>query len=317
MAESHHDENPRDFMLRMKYALVGATCERQYRRFKFWWNSKFLKRLPRLSFRNSNKIALVCIAKDEEHYIKEWVDYHLKLGFDDIFIYQNDWRAEQFDNPRVHLIEMDGEARNMVAYNHFLLNYRYDFAHVAVMDVDEFLALPKNRSIRDFLRDYESYAAVGINWIHFGDNGYDKVTDGNYSVLERFTRSAVKPDHRIKTILNLRMVCRNRYGIRVRYTNPHFVTFDQDTDFYTIAVDKKTKIVGPWHETEELHPRAWINHYFGKTLEEYKSIKQKRGKVDFFRDSDKWAYLEQSWHERNQNEVENTVARDFMREKEL
>jgi hypothetical protein len=33
------------------------------------------------------KTALVCIAKDEDHYIDEWLLYHLKLGFSDIFVY--------------------------------------------------------------------------------------------------------------------------------------------------------------------------------------------------------------------------------------
>ena len=35
------------------------------------------------------KCALVCIAKDEDHYIQEWVDYHLMLGFSDIYVWQN------------------------------------------------------------------------------------------------------------------------------------------------------------------------------------------------------------------------------------
>ena len=38
------------------------------------------------------KTALVCIAKEEDNYIDEWIKYHLKLGFNDIFVYQNDWR---------------------------------------------------------------------------------------------------------------------------------------------------------------------------------------------------------------------------------
>ncbi len=38
------------------------------------------------------KTALVCIAKNEDYYIDEWIKYHLKLGFSDIHVYQNDWR---------------------------------------------------------------------------------------------------------------------------------------------------------------------------------------------------------------------------------
>ena len=28
------------------------------------------------------KVALVCIAKNEDNYIQEWINYNLKLGFD-------------------------------------------------------------------------------------------------------------------------------------------------------------------------------------------------------------------------------------------
>ena len=39
-------------------------------------------------------LALVCIAKNEDPYIEEWVNYNLKLGFDKVFIYENNWRCK-------------------------------------------------------------------------------------------------------------------------------------------------------------------------------------------------------------------------------
>ena len=36
------------------------------------------------------KIGLVCIVKNGKYYIKEWATWHLKLGFDKIFIFNND-----------------------------------------------------------------------------------------------------------------------------------------------------------------------------------------------------------------------------------
>lgn len=33
------------------------------------------------------KTALVAIAKDEDNYLKEWVEYHLKIGFDDVYVF--------------------------------------------------------------------------------------------------------------------------------------------------------------------------------------------------------------------------------------
>jgi phosphosulfolactate synthase (CoM biosynthesis protein A) len=35
------------------------------------------------------KVALVCVAKNEDNYIDEWLNYYNKLGFDNIFMYQN------------------------------------------------------------------------------------------------------------------------------------------------------------------------------------------------------------------------------------
>lgn len=36
--------------------------------------------------------ALVCIAKNEDHYIDEWLQYHFSIGFTKAFVYQNNWR---------------------------------------------------------------------------------------------------------------------------------------------------------------------------------------------------------------------------------
>ncbi len=35
-------------------------------------------------------LSVVCIAKDEARYIKEWVDFHLLIGIDRIYVYDND-----------------------------------------------------------------------------------------------------------------------------------------------------------------------------------------------------------------------------------
>ena len=56
------------------------------------------------------RTALVCIAKNEDNYLDEWIKYHLKLGFSEIFVYQNNWRYPHgpYEDNRIHLIELDG-----------------------------------------------------------------------------------------------------------------------------------------------------------------------------------------------------------------
>jgi len=36
------------------------------------------------------RTALVCIARDEDNYIDEWINYNLKIVFDKIFVFANE-----------------------------------------------------------------------------------------------------------------------------------------------------------------------------------------------------------------------------------
>jgi hypothetical protein len=35
------------------------------------------------------KTAIFVIIKDEQNYLDEWLDYHLNLGIDEIFLYED------------------------------------------------------------------------------------------------------------------------------------------------------------------------------------------------------------------------------------
>ena len=54
------------------------------------------------------KIALVCIAKDEDNYLREWLDYHFKIGFDDAYVYCNNWQPHIAVPKNTHLIDFPG-----------------------------------------------------------------------------------------------------------------------------------------------------------------------------------------------------------------
>ena len=46
------------------------------------------------------KVALCCMAKKENLYLREWVEYHLEMGFTHIFIYDNnDINEERCETP--------------------------------------------------------------------------------------------------------------------------------------------------------------------------------------------------------------------------
>lgn len=169
---------------------------------------------------NKFKVALVGIAKAEENYLKEWVDYHLKIGFDEIFIYQNDWTYPKQDitDERVHFGSISGLGMQTKCYNDFIMKYKDVFDFAAFIDIDEFLWLRDTTDVHEFLKDYFSDEAMFVNWRLFGDNGLAEVKDGNYSVIKRFTRCSNDLNPLGKNIINLRLTQGN-----VLFHNPHIL----------------------------------------------------------------------------------------------
>lgn len=234
------------------------------------------------------KVALVCIAKNEDHYIQEWVDYNLKLGFDQIFIYENNWRCP-INNPNVTKIPFDGNTKQVESYNNFIQNYtdKYDWA--AFFDVDEFLVLKKHNNIKSFISDYTSHQAIGINWYYFGANNHEKVNN-NYSILERFTMRGKNFDKHVKTILKLNK------KIRMEVHNPNVNLIGADGIPFS----------GPFHVNGGCEV-AQLNHYFTKSKEEFQ-LKVKRGRADT---STIRPLTEFDSH--NFNEVEDLLALNFFK----
>jgi hypothetical protein len=237
------------------------------------------------------KVALVCIAKNEENYIKEWVEYHTKLGFDNIFIYQNDWRCE-YEHPKLIKIPFDGLSQQMNAYNDWLCKKRNDFQFVAFFDVDEFLVLKKHNTIQEFLSNYTDKNGVAINWYFFGNNGHDKVIDGEYSQLKRFTKREEKMNFHIKTILNCKV------NSRMSVHNP---------DYVPLVSPEGISFIGPYNKksSDEI---AQLNHYFCKTPEEFLK-KCERGRADVTQYKNTY---ETNYSPSNKNEVEDLHALNFM-----
>ena len=48
----------------------------KYINFDRIWDLGLFKSKSKLELKNTGKVALVCIAKNEDYYIQEWVDYH-------------------------------------------------------------------------------------------------------------------------------------------------------------------------------------------------------------------------------------------------
>jgi hypothetical protein len=237
------------------------------------------------------KVALVCIAKNEDFYIKEWVEYHKKIGFDTIFIFQNDWDCQLDDNDIVK-ITFDGECKQIISYNHFIQNYHKEYQWGAFFDVDEFLVLKKHNNIKDFLSEYNNFDSIGINWVFFGDNGNETI-NGDYSLIRRFTKRQKNVDPHIKTILKLSP------NVNMNIHNPTGVWYDVKGNKHSGAFNYNGNI-----------DVVQLNHYYVKTKEEFK-IKMDKGRADMFKSNPDWGRKWELFDIFNLNEVEDLTAYNF------
>lgn len=196
--------------------------------------------LQNTNLKSRKKSLLCCIAKDEDNYIDEWIRYNLKLGFDKIVIYQNNWRAKiPYDiKDNVILISFDTDSKfaQQSAYNDCIERFYKEFSWIAFFDVDEFLVIKKYPCVNQWLQEYSGFDSIGVNWKYFGDNGIKEVSDSNYSVT-RFTKSQIGLDEHIKTIVNT-----EKCGNSLRIHMCCHCTEKSFSSNSTIAVDKKNFI---------------------------------------------------------------------------
>ena len=240
----------------------------------------------------NKKIALCCIAKDEDQYIQEWLEYNYKLGFDHIFLYENDWKCS-VDLPYLTKIPITGNIQQLTAYNSFINTYKNVYDYVAFFDCDEFLVLKVHKNIQDFVAEYDNSNGIAINWQMYGADGRETY-DPKYpnSLLKQFTKRQKGVNTHIKTILNLK--------------KPGKMTLPHNPDHILLDTNGK-EIDGPYNPNGP-DDIAVINHYCLKTYADW-SIRCKRGRAD----SKLKSSLGQWEIEKYYNcEEEDLYARDFM-----
>jgi hypothetical protein len=207
------------------------------------------------------KVALVCIAKWEDT-IEEWTSYHKKIGFDKIFIYQNDWDC-QVKDPNVVVIDFPGKHQQMPAYNHFLDNFRNEFDWVAFFDIDEYLVLKKHKDIKELITEFDNPYGIGINWVYFGGDNQEEITGDKKSFISRFLKRG-DMDRHVKCILNLRA----NSNMPIPH-HPNTPLLGMNRKFF----------IGPFNYEGDIET-AQINHYYQKSLEEWSKLYE-RGQSDY------------------------------------
>lgn len=147
------------------------------------------------------KVALCVIARLENKYIKEYVKYYKSLGFDKIFIYDNNRPEDNekiideipvyVDTGFVDIIDwpiFEGDAQ-LLAYQDCFFKNKDEYDWIAFYDSDEYLtSTEENFNIKEFLSNplYNDFGGVAIPNIPYDDN--DVIINESKSRLNVYTR---------------------------------------------------------------------------------------------------------------------------------
>lgn len=124
-----------------------------------------------------NRYAICCCAKYEDDYIIEWITYHLNLGFDYIYINDNNDDSKILPSileqklPKELLNKIDinhvpGRVYQMQRYEDFYCNQ--DFKWVALIDCDEFITLNGFTNIKDYINSFpEDCNTIVLHWLKY------------------------------------------------------------------------------------------------------------------------------------------------------
>ena len=234
------------------------------------------------------KVALCAIGRLENQYAVEFVEWYKKIGFDKIFIYDNNHDGEEhfedvlqpyIDDSFVTVIDYrNKEAAQLLAYNDCYSKYGNEYDWIAFFDFDEFLTLVKDKDIKSYLSHFDGFQGVKINWMTYTDNNLIK-SDGR-GILERFT-TPMEYDkavtYKFPENYHVKSILRTRNDFIWKGT-PHNINGVKYADS-----DGKPTNDSPFQKYS--YESAYIKHFTTKTIDEYINGKYKKGTADRTNDS--------------------------------
>ena len=228
-------------------------------------------------YENKPRVSLCTIIKNENRYLKEFVEHYLNLGFKNIYLYDNndidgetpkDVIGEYIESGFVVYIDFRGKTVcQKEAYNDCYKKYSNDCDWIAFFDCDEYLQLVKHNDISSFISQdiYNKYNSIFINWLCYGDS--EKLYYEDKPLIERFYTpimdnktffGSVPLNYYVKSIL--------RTNIKKIYfeENVHFPSGDNVVACNTLGQPALKATYQP-----PVYAGALLRHYITKSLEEF------------------------------------------------
>ena len=236
------------------------------------------------------KVCLCVMGKEENLYAKEFIEHYKKLGYNHIFLYDNnEINGEQFEDVLkeeisegfVSIINFRGKKGKKGKKGGIQLEIYYDcyernnkdYDWLSFYDFDEFLELkPNNLTIQKFLgnKRYKKCQNLKINFLYYSDN--ELLYYDNRPVQERFTTPLY--NHSNNSVVKSTV----RGGLKINYWKKSYCSHTSSMKY--ISCNSEGKIIDYFSfiNIPVNYKYAALKHYYTKSVEEY-CHKTKRGEA--------------------------------------
>lgn len=223
-------------------------------------------------------ICIFTVIKNEREYLKDFLDYHAKMGldifiFEDLFSETHEDICGEYDNvllrsvkelytedelpqlitDRTNKISSQTEFINKgLQYIHNLNKYDWCF----LIDIDEYITATE--PLENILRRFEKYEALSVYWMNYGCSGnlykpiYDKPI---YDIYTERCGYELFSDRRRNNI--------TKFCVNLNKWRPDMKYMIHNARVHWIKVD------GTFDHAKEVYEPLYLRHYITKSFEEY------------------------------------------------
>lgn len=222
------------------------------------------------------KTAICTCIKDEQDYLREWIEYHLRIGFNHIYLYEDNGSKPHKDivdlfPDTVNLFPIDVvknepvtvEQRQMQMYVYSMRTIGDMYDWIAFIDADEFIDFEEGWNLERLLSEHDSFPAIMLSWMLYTANGRIEKPTGN--VIDSYPNPNIVVDY-------------NKIWGDVQWTFKSIVNTKRYQGFKHIHwAHGAVNMNGSTKKELRVFKKAWIRHYYTKSWEEWVYRIMKRG----------------------------------------
>ncbi|MCX6059045.1 MAG: glycosyltransferase family 92 protein [Chloroflexi bacterium] len=159
-------------------------------------------------------LSLCLTCKDENDYLPEWLDYHILMGVDRFYIYDNESQIslreslkEYVERGWVVVVDIPGKGIQGYAYEHCLQNFGPSTFWLGFIDTDEFLVPKTGQDLKELLKGYEACGGLAVSSLFFGSSAHQiRPTSGQIAAYTWHTHKTFKENELVKSIIQPSLV---------------------------------------------------------------------------------------------------------------